>query len=119
MGRIKGDLLPRVEDFADRVLDVAFALPESAATHRVIDQLAGAGTAVGANVWESDDALSRADFCKCLGIALKELNETRYWLRLIARRDLLKPARLQGVLSDAEELRRVIGSMLARTRSGT
>ncbi len=117
MGRIKGDLLTRVEAFADRVMDVAFAMPEAAATRRVIDQLAGSGTSVGANVWESDEALSKADFCKCLGIALKELNETRYWLRLIARRELLKPARLQGVIEESEQLRRVIGSMLARTRS--
>ena len=39
--------------------------------------MAGAGTSVGANAWKADEAMSRADFCKGLGVVLKELNETR------------------------------------------
>lgn len=49
----------------------------------MIDQLARAGTSVGANIHEAQYAHSKADFVAKLEIALKEANETSYWLRLI------------------------------------
>jgi four helix bundle protein len=52
-----------------------------------MDQIAASGTSVGANTFEADEAMSRKDFCKALGIANKELNETRFWLRLFVRRE--------------------------------
>ena len=53
----------------------------------MIDQLARAGTSVGANVYEAQYAHSKADFVAKLEIALKEANETSYWLKLIYETD--------------------------------
>ena len=49
----------------------------------MVDQLARAGTSVGANIHEAQYAHSKADFIAKLEIALKESNETNYWLRLL------------------------------------
>ena len=50
----------------------------------MLDQLARAGTSVGANIHEAQYAQSKSDFISKLEIALKEANETSYWLRLLA-----------------------------------
>jgi len=78
MARLDASLLERVECFADRMLDVADALESRHVRVRLIEQIAAAGTSVGANQFEADEAMSRADFCKCLGICAKELNECRF-----------------------------------------
>jgi four helix bundle protein len=114
MGRLQASFLERVESFADRVLDVVEALP-ARASRRIVDQMVGAGTAVGANVFEADEALSRKDFCKCLGIAAKELSETRYWLRLAGRRGWVPVVRLSSLEAESHELRRILGTMITRT----
>jgi four helix bundle protein len=82
----------------------------------VIEQLAGCGTSVGANLCEADEAMSRPDFVKTLCIVVKELNETRYWLRLIGRRDWIKQTRLLPLQQEADELKRICGAIISRTR---
>ena len=56
MGRLQPDFLERVEGFADRILNVVDSLAEQKRSLRILDQLTGSGTAVGANVFEADDA---------------------------------------------------------------
>ncbi|MCC6970380.1 MAG: four helix bundle protein [Phycisphaerales bacterium] len=116
MGRLQPELLLRIESLAVRALDVVDALEAAAVSRRVLDQLTGCGTAVGANVFEADEALSRADFCKCIGIALKELSETLFWLRIIAHRRWIEPSRLDAIQAEAAELKRVLGAILSKTR---
>jgi four helix bundle protein len=48
-------------------------------------QLVGAGTSVGANYVEADDAVSRKEFLKCVGTCRKEARETKHFLRMIVR----------------------------------
>jgi four helix bundle protein len=116
MPRLQPELLQRFEGFADRVLHVAASLEEAKVSRRIVDQVIGSGTSVGANVFEADEAMSRADFTKSCSIALKELNETRYWLRMIGRNGWVKPARLEGLEQESLELKRILGSMIARTK---
>jgi four helix bundle protein len=117
MARLQEALLARVEKFADRTLDVADALERKVSRSRLVEQIAAAGTSVGANLFEADEALSRADFCRCLGICVKELNECRFWFRLIGRRSWIPAKRLQPLESECDELRRVLGTMISRTRA--
>lgn len=105
MARLQPELLMRVEAFADRMLDLASALAKAKVHARVIGQLVGCGTAVGANVFEADEAMSRADFCKCLAIAVKELNEARFWIRLVARQGWVASRRLTGLEAECVELK--------------
>jgi len=101
------------------VLDVIQTLELTKCPRRLIEQMAAAGTSVGANVFEADEAMSRADFAKTLSIVNKELNETRFWLRLVARRDWIPAPRLAELLDEAEHLKRIIGAMIARTRENS
>lgn len=116
MGRLKPQLLERVESFADRVLDVVEALQRKRVNRRVLDQLTGCGTSVGANVFEADEAMSRPDFCKCLALSVKELSETRYWMRLSGRRGWVKPSQLSALQAESIELSRILGTIIIRSR---
>jgi four helix bundle protein len=117
MGRVQPEFLERVESFGDRVVDVAEALAEQRRSRRITDQITGAGTSVGANTAEADEAQSRREFCKCLGIAKRELAETQYWLRFVARRAWIAPDRLISLAEEAVEIKRVMGSIIERTRA--
>lgn len=114
--RLDQDILERVEGFCDRVIHVAKALSDSACNRRIVDQLIGCGTSVGANCYEADEAMSRADFTKSLGIVVKELNETIFWLRLIGRHGWVNPSKLEGLSNEALELKSIFGAMIWRTR---
>lgn len=116
MGRLRTDLLDRVEAFSHRVLDVVGVLDEQGVSRRIVDQLAACGTSVGANMFEADEAMSRKDFIKCLSIASKELSETRYWLRLAIARDWVPAVKGHPVLIEGTELRKITGTMIVRSR---
>jgi len=98
------------------MVDVAEDLGSAGRSRRVVEQMIGCGTSVGANIAEADEALSRADFCKCLGIVTKELSECRFWLRFIAKRAWIPPPRLSALELESTELKSIFGAMLSRTR---
>lgn len=110
------DFVERVEGFSDRCLAVAEQLDAERRFARVVGQLVGSGTSVGANVAEADQAMSTADFRKCLSIAIKELAETRFWLCLCIRRNWIADVKLQPLLDELQEMRLIIGSILSKTR---
>lgn len=118
MGRLQPEFLERIEGFSDRILNVVETLAEQRRSIRILDQLTGSGTAVGANIFEADEALSRRDFRKCVAIANKELSETMFWLRLGSRRGWIAGDRLDALLGEAKELKRIMGSILSKTREG-
>ncbi len=117
MGRLREETLVRVRTFADRVLQVVETLESQRRSRRILDQLTGSGCSVGANLYEADEAMSRADFVKTLAIAVKELNETRFWLELCIHRQWIQPERLEGLLTELRSLKKMFGAMISRTRS--
>lgn len=116
MGRLHLQTLDRAETYADRTLDVVEVLEKQRRSRRIVEQLAGAGTSVGANVFEADEAMTAKDFAKSMGVVAKELNECRFWLRLIGRRGWISAKRLDALLQETEELKAMFGSMIVRTR---
>jgi len=102
--------------FADRVLDVADALAAQRRSPRIVSQITGAGTSVGANIYEAAEAMSRADFNKCLAISIKELNECHFWLKLCLRRNWFSPAKFLPLITERIELKTMFGAMLGRSR---
>ena len=79
------DLEERTALFGESVIDFAKAIPQNAVTNRIISQLVGAATSVGANYVEADDAVSKKEFLKSIGTCRKEARETKYFLRMIVR----------------------------------
>jgi four helix bundle protein len=79
------DLAERTARFGEAVIDFANTIPRTAVTRRLIEQLVGCGTSVGANYCEADDAVSRKEFRLRCGTCKKEARETKYFLRMIVR----------------------------------
>ena len=75
------DLEERAARFGEAVIDFARAIPQDAVTNRLINQLVGAATSVGANYVEADDAVSKKEFLKSIGTCRKEARETKHFLR--------------------------------------
>lgn len=70
----------RTARFGEAVIDFAKKIPASPLTERIITQLVGAGTSVGANYDEADDAVSKKEFLKCIGTCKKKALETKHFL---------------------------------------
>jgi four helix bundle protein len=105
------------DDIADRRVALAVAiiklvddLPDTPAGKHVAGQLLRAGTSPGANYEEARGAESKRDFLHKIGVTLKELQETRYWLRVVAGSNLLKDHQVGDILGEAEGLCRIIGA---------
>jgi four helix bundle protein len=75
----------RTARFGETVIDFARKIPEDAVTNRIINQLVGAGTSVGANYVEADDAVSKKEFLKSIETCKKEAREVKYFLRMAVR----------------------------------
>jgi four helix bundle protein len=106
----------RMIAFGVRIIAVADALPRTPAGKHIAGQLLRAGTSPAPNYAEASSAESRQDFVHKLGIVLKELNETRIWLRMILQADLVKPARLEGLLDENTQLCRIIKASIKTAR---
>ena len=79
------DLEERTARFGEAVIDFTRTIPADAVTHRIIGQLVGAATSVGANYVEADDAVSKKEFLKNIGTCRKEARETKHFLRMAVR----------------------------------
>jgi four helix bundle protein len=79
------DLEERTARFGEAVIDFAKTIPQDAVTNRLISQLVGSATSVGANYVEADDAVSKKEFLKNIGTCRKEARETKHFLRMIVR----------------------------------
>lgn len=80
-------------------------------------QLLRSGTAVGALLKESEHAQSRADFVSKMSIALKEMNESAYWLELLYRTDYLDQKEFRSIMEDCEEILKLLASIVKTTRA--
>jgi four helix bundle protein len=79
------DLEERTARFGEAVIDFASTIPLTPVTRRLIEQLVGCGTSVGANYCEADDAVSKKEFRLRGGTCKKEARETKYFLRMVVR----------------------------------
>jgi four helix bundle protein len=79
------DLEERTARFGEAVVDFARTIPQDAVTNRIINQLVGAGTSVGANYVEADDAVSKKEFLKSIGTCKKEVRKAKHFLRMAVR----------------------------------
>ena len=80
-------------------------------------QLLRAGTSPAANYAEARSAESRADFVHKLKVVLKGLNETSVWLEMITLSELIKPARLDEVIDENQQLGKMINASITTSKS--
>jgi four helix bundle protein len=79
------DLEERTARFGEAVIDFLRPITHNPLTSPLISQLVRAATSVGANYCEADDAITKKAFRHCLGISRREANESKHWLRMIAK----------------------------------
>lgn len=99
------DLEDRLIDFAVRIIRTAESLPKTRVGNHIAGQLIRCGTSPAPNYGEAQSAESRADFIHKMKVCLKELRETRIWLLMIVRANLIKPAsKLKSLIDENNEL---------------
>ena len=108
------DLEERTARFGEAIIDFAKTVPQSAVTSRIISQLVGAGTSVGANYLEADDAVSKKEFLKNIGTCRKEARETKHFLPMIVCAVPELKAEARKLWTEARELN-LIFSKIWRT----
>ena len=94
------DLEDRLIDFAVRIIRIAEALPKTKIGNHIAGQIIRSGTSPAPNYGEAQSAESRSDFIHKMKLSLKELRETRVWLLMIIRANLIKPASKLELLID-------------------
>ncbi|MEY2539970.1 MAG: hypothetical protein QOG67_3710 [Verrucomicrobiota bacterium] len=104
----KYDLEDRLLDFAVLVVEFTESLPNTRSCNHIAGQLLRCGTSPYGNHGEVESAESRRDFIHKLKICLKELRETKRWLRLVGRLKKVGPSPvLSSCLNEVEELIRI------------
>ena len=98
------DLEERLLEFSARIIRLVDALPNTRAANHVANQLLRCGTSPYGNHGEVEAAESRKDFIHKLKICLKELKESRRWLRLLRKAAMLPAPKLAPILHETEEL---------------
>ncbi|MBE6981510.1 MAG: four helix bundle protein [Ruminococcaceae bacterium] len=94
--------------FALRIVNLHKYLSVNKREYHMSKQILRSGTSIGANVAESQKAQSTADFVAKLKIALKEANETDYWLRLLHRSGYLNKREFSSLNNDLTELLKIL-----------
>jgi len=98
--------------FAVRIVKLCKHLRANKKEYVLSRQLLRAGTSIGANIAEAEQAQSRADFISKMNIALKEAVETNYWLRLLQASDYLSKIEFSSIHSDCRELEKMLTAIV-------
>ncbi len=103
--------------FALRIAKTSRYLADDKHEYTLSKQLLRSGTSIGANVEEALGGQSEKDFASKLAIAYKEARETHYWIRLLRDSGYLTMTQADSLLTDTDELLRILGSILKTLKS--
>ena len=106
------DLEERILDFAVRVIRACESLPKNPSATHIRGQLLRSGTSPAANYAEARSAESNRDFVHKLKVVLKELNETKVWLRMLVRAELVAAEKLDSLIDESDQLSRIISQSI-------
>lgn len=107
----KFDLEERTAKFGEDVIRFAGKVPKNSVTNPIISQLVRAGTSVGANYCEANNAESRKDFKHKIGICRKEAKECMHWLRMITVACLQLKDEARKLWQEAKELNLIFNAI--------
>jgi len=109
---VSDELKERTYRFALGILELASMLPNTDEGRIIRRQLCKSGTSVGANLEEADGSLTLNDFVYKVDTAFKEAKETRYWLRIVIARKLLKKKLVMPHLDECVELIKILSTII-------
>lgn len=105
------DLMERTAEFGEAIIRFSKKIPHTAENTRLISQLVGAATSVGANYCEADDSVSGKDFKKSIGTCRKESKETMFFLRMVATSEESLKDEARTLWREAKELNLIFGAI--------
>ncbi len=111
---VKYDLEERTARFGEAIIRFAKKIPQNPVNNRLIDQLVGAGTSIGANYCEAEDAVSKRDFRNKIGTCRKEAKETKFFLRMVATAEESLCAEARILWQEAKELHLIFCSIFRK-----
>lgn len=98
--------------FALRIIKLYKYLAHESKEYVLSKQILKAGTSIGANIVEGNRAQSKSDFVHKLAIALKEADETEYWLNLLRDSGFITAAQAESLIADCMELQKMLTSSI-------
>ncbi len=110
------DLRTRTRQFALRILHLSEALPRSMAGRVMAGQVFRAGSSVGAHYREACRSRSDAELISKLEVGLQELDETAYWLELIAESGMISTSRIEPLMRETNELTAIFVTCVRRVK---
>jgi four helix bundle protein len=102
--------------FAIRIIKLYKYLTEEKRAYVLSRQMLRSGTAIGALVKEAEHAQSKADFLNKMNVALKEANETEYWLMLLKDTEYINVEQFNAINNDCSELLKLLISIVKSTK---
>jgi len=106
------NLEKRTSDFAKNVVLFCRGIKQNPVTNPLINQLVRAGTSIGANYMEANGASSRKDFKNKIHICKKEVQETRYWLKILQDSMPEKETQIEELWKEAQEFSMIFGKIV-------
>jgi four helix bundle protein len=110
-GRPPFDLEERTALFGGNIVRFSKKIPHGPTNNRLIDQLVGCATSVGANYCEANEAVAKKDFRNSIGRCKKEVKETKFFLRMIVASEPQLGAVARVLYREATELQRILATM--------
>jgi four helix bundle protein len=111
------DLEERTAKFGEEIVKLAKKVPKNTVTIPILDQLIRAGTSMGANYCEANNASSKLDFRNKIYICKKEANETKYWLRILAQAFPESKEEIRKLWQEAQELNLIFQKIATSLKS--
>ena len=115
--RSDNQILIESKAFALRIIRLYKYLTEKRQSYILSKQILRSGTSIGANVRESINAQSRNDFINKLNVALKEANETEYWLELLHESEILADNEFDSIYNDCGKLAATLTKIIKTSKN--
>lgn len=112
----KYDLGERSFRFSREVIALCSRVPKSRVNDPVVSQLVRSGTSIGANYAEADAANSKKDFINKIAISKKEVNETKYWIRVLAEMLPAEKGLLRKMFREVQELNLIFSAIIRKAK---
>jgi four helix bundle protein len=103
-------------EFAKRIVKLHNYLVNEKKEFTMSKQLLRSGTSIGANIAEAQYAQSKSDFVSKNHIALKEANETKYWLRLLNEMEYISDKEFKSIFDDCCEIHKMLSSIIITSK---
>ena len=103
-------IVKKTEAFGDRIVKMyKYLLEKKEGNADILKQILRSGTSIGANTAEGQYAQTKADFLTKMSIALKEANETKYWLDLLVETEYLSNSQYESIV---DNVKKIIGTLV-------